>query len=200
MSSWKKSIMSGVKIRLLEERGLHPPHSRWRPVVGEFFPRPTPTEAVALVEFFHQVFGISAHDFLCSVLGKHDIGLRHLHPEGILHLVVFVSLCEGFLGVALHLSLFHRLFVVEGRKAKPGDATSAHISGESLAVHPHLARDYPRVEELTADGDFVGVHTAFTATASHFEGVVYAAMSSGYAGGRSEEDLDRLSVEMSPNA
>jgi hypothetical protein len=70
-----------------------------------------------------------AHDFLCLVLRELGIGLHHLHPEGLLQLARFVSLCEGFLSISPKLSLFYRLFVVEGRKEKPGDATFAHVEG-----------------------------------------------------------------------
>lgn len=57
------------------------------------------------------------------------------------------------------------------------------------------------VEMIIIDGFFIGVHAAFTATASCFEGVDYAVVSSGYArGGRYEEDLDQLSTEMSLHA
>ncbi|RLN28352.1 putative retrotransposon protein [Panicum miliaceum] len=121
--------MSGAKIRLLEGRDLLSPLSRWRPAVGELFPRPTPDEAVTLAEFHRWGFGMPAHDFLRSVLPELGIRLHHLHPEGLLQLTGFISPCEGFLGVAPHLYLFLRIFAVEGRKVRTGDATSLPSAG-----------------------------------------------------------------------
>jgi hypothetical protein len=35
----------------------------------------------------------------------YKIELQHLNPNGIQHMVAFVSLCEGFLGIEPHFNL-----------------------------------------------------------------------------------------------
>ncbi|RLN03087.1 hypothetical protein C2845_PM13G09770 [Panicum miliaceum] len=62
-------------------------------------------EAVVLAEFFWHSFGMAAHGFLHLVLHELGIGLHLLYPDGLLQVVGFISLCEGFLGVAPSLPL-----------------------------------------------------------------------------------------------
>jgi hypothetical protein len=101
---------------------------------------------VVLVEFFHYGFGMLAHGFLCLIVHELGIGLHHLHPNGLLQLAGFISLCEGFLGVAPSLSHFCRLFVAEDWRMNPGNAMLAHVRWVTMAVRPDLAQDYPRFQ------------------------------------------------------
>jgi hypothetical protein len=35
---------------------------------------------------------------------------NHLNPNSVLHIAIFVHLCEAFLGIELHFDLFYYLF------------------------------------------------------------------------------------------
>ncbi|RLM59070.1 hypothetical protein C2845_PM18G05270 [Panicum miliaceum] len=87
-----------------------------------------------------------AHGLLRSGLRELGMGLHHLHPDGLLQLARFVSLCKGVLGVAPNLSLFRRLFVAEGRRAKPDDTMFARVGGVMVVVCPEVAWVYPRLQ------------------------------------------------------
>lgn len=55
-------------------------------------------------------FPLSA--FARGILTHYRLQLHHLTPSGVLHLSYFMSLCECFLGVRPHLSLFQYFFKV----------------------------------------------------------------------------------------
>jgi hypothetical protein len=42
--------------------------------------------------------------------------LHHLTPSGILHMTVFMSLCEAFIGIEPHLNLWSYLFQAQMRQ------------------------------------------------------------------------------------
>ena len=71
----------------------------WRPAVGELFPTPDTNELVVFEVYFVHGFGIPAHPFLWKLLGYYDINLCHLHPNSILHISLFINLCEAFIGI-----------------------------------------------------------------------------------------------------
>jgi len=36
--------------------------------------------------------------------------LKHLNPTGVQHIGSFITVCEAFLGMKLHMDLFRRIF------------------------------------------------------------------------------------------
>jgi hypothetical protein len=76
------------------------------PAVGEDIPTPNTMEIVVFSSFFQHRFGLSTCDFLHGLLDHYQIELAHLKPNSILHIVVFIHLCEPFLGISpnFHLS------------------------------------------------------------------------------------------------
>ena len=65
--------------------------------------------------FFFKAFvesglAIPACDFLRGLLFFWGIQLHHLTPDSILHIAIFVHLCEAFLGIHPHFDLFKSLF------------------------------------------------------------------------------------------
>ena len=53
---------------------------------------------------------IPACDFLWGLLFFWGVQLHHLTPDSILHIAIFVQLCEAFLGIHPHFDLFKSLF------------------------------------------------------------------------------------------
>ena len=84
--------------------------AEWR-VPGEHrVPAPGPGEIVLFVSFVRVGLCLPASAFLHQFLGYFGISLNHLTPNAILHLSVFVHLCEAFLGIPPSLSLFRFFF------------------------------------------------------------------------------------------
>lgn len=78
---------------------------------GESFSTPRgENDLVVFVDYFHRGFGIPAHPFLRKLLNYYKIRLIHLHPNSILHLAIFINLCEAFLRIPPHFNLFRHLF------------------------------------------------------------------------------------------
>jgi hypothetical protein len=59
---------------------------------------------------------MAAQRFLRSILQELSIRLHLLHLDGLIQLAGFVSLCEGFLGIAPKILLFCRLFMAWGQR------------------------------------------------------------------------------------
>ena len=53
------------------------------------------------------------HPFLRKLLHYYGIALCHLNPNSILHLVIFINLCEAYLGIDAHFNLFRYFFCLK---------------------------------------------------------------------------------------
>ena len=60
--------------------------------------------------FVERGLAIPACYFLRGLLFFWGIQLHHLTPDSILHIAIFVLLCEAFLGIHPHFELFKSLF------------------------------------------------------------------------------------------
>jgi hypothetical protein len=52
----------------------------------------------SLAAFHERGLCLLVHIFLCGLLIHYSLELRHLTPGGVLHVAVFITLCEAFLG------------------------------------------------------------------------------------------------------
>jgi hypothetical protein len=78
----------------------------WRAAAGERFPTPDTDELVVFESFSIRSSGIPAHPFLRKLLHYYEIALCHLNPNSILHLAIFINLCEAYLGIDAYFNLF----------------------------------------------------------------------------------------------
>ena len=95
------------------EKGVLPPKevAHWRaPALGEAIPRPRANEVISFLTFHERGLGYPAHWFLCGLLNEWGLELQHLNLTGVLHITSFVTVCEAFLGMELHVDFFQRLF------------------------------------------------------------------------------------------
>jgi hypothetical protein len=65
-------------------------------------PKPPKGFTVMFVAFLQHGLSLSAHKFLCSLLCLHGIQLCQLTPNSILHLSIFITVCEAFLDIDSH--------------------------------------------------------------------------------------------------
>jgi hypothetical protein len=68
--------------------------------------------------FFQCGFSLTACEFLCELLDHYHIKLVHLNPNSILHITVFVHLCEAFLGIYPNFPLFKNYFFLKYQPMK----------------------------------------------------------------------------------
>ena len=79
--------------------------------MGEDFPRPWDGEVVSFLAFHERRLGYPAHWFLRGLLNEWGLELQHLNPTGVLHIAIFITVCEVFLGMEPHVDLFWRVFI-----------------------------------------------------------------------------------------
>jgi len=84
---------------------------------------------VVLFAHFHEHgFVTPAHRFLSALLHYYKIEVQHLNANGIQHIAVFVTLCEGFLGISPHFDLWRYFFTVTlQKKREKSDRQELHM-------------------------------------------------------------------------
>jgi hypothetical protein len=65
------------------------------------------------LSFFQRGFRLPTCDFLRGLLQHYQIKLVHLNPNSILQIVVFVHLCDAFLGIPPNFPLFKNYFFLK---------------------------------------------------------------------------------------
>ena len=100
------AISSLVSRRLLQSRTL----IQWQPAEGHGRPFEKTSEIVLFKAFVEHGLAIPVCDFLRGLLFFWGVQLYHLTPDSILHIAIFVQLCEAFLGIHPHFDLFKSLF------------------------------------------------------------------------------------------
>jgi len=67
---------------------------------------------VSFAHFHERGLVTPTQKFLRGLLHNYKIDLQHLNPNGIQHMVAFVTLCNGFLGISPHFDLWRYFFTV----------------------------------------------------------------------------------------
>ena len=62
---------------------------------------------VSFAHFHERRFAMPAHRFFRGLLHYYRIELQHLNPNGIYHVAIFITLCEGCWGIEPHFELWH---------------------------------------------------------------------------------------------
>ena len=100
-------------------------------------------EVVMFKAFIERGLAIPVCDFLHGLLLHWGIQLHHLTPNSILHLSIFVHLCEAFLGIHPHFDLFKRPFTLN---PYPDNATVARVGGVDHQLRPEVVDSYIQYE------------------------------------------------------
>ena len=77
---------------------------------AEGVPNPSQGERVCLFPYLMIGLGFPIHTFLRGLLEFYGLQLHNLTPASVLHIAGFVALCELFLGVEAHFTMWKRLF------------------------------------------------------------------------------------------
>jgi hypothetical protein len=109
---------------------------QWCPGTGEDISTPNTNEIVVFSSFFQCGIGLLTYDFFHGLLDLYKIELVHLNPNFVLQMVVFVHLCDSFLGIPPNFSLFKNYFFLE---YQPSAANQRVIGGVDLETRPRAA-------------------------------------------------------------
>ncbi|KAK1631891.1 hypothetical protein QYE76_006206 [Lolium multiflorum] len=91
---------------------------------------------------------LPAHEFLRSLLYFYGIQLWQLTPNSILHLSIFITVCEAFLGIDPHWGLWRKIFYVKRHNDSNGPPV---VGGIGFVVRKEVDYfDYPMKESVQA--------------------------------------------------
>ncbi|KAK1684753.1 hypothetical protein QYE76_045601 [Lolium multiflorum] len=107
---WERSKISNQDVNMLKRLGLMKKEGAIRFPSEESYPAPPIEYRVSFID--HLIRGLSTqiHDFLRGLLFVYGIQLHQLTPNSILHVAIFITLCECFLGVPPNWALWKRIF------------------------------------------------------------------------------------------
>jgi hypothetical protein len=98
------------------------------------------------VAFLFRGLSLPAHEFLRSLLYFYGIQLCQLTPNSILHLSIFVTVCEAFLGIEPHWGLWRKIFYVKRHNDSNGPPV---VGGVGFVVRKEVDYfDYPMKESV----------------------------------------------------
>lgn len=141
MAAWTPSMVIAARLESLVVVGVLPPNDfiEWQAASEEVFPTPNTGEIVFQTSFFDCGFYLSAHRFLRGLLYFYGLELHNLNPNGMLHVACFITLCECFLGIELHIAPWKSLFVV---KPQPNKAKPMIIGAIGFQLRASLVQTY----------------------------------------------------------
>ena len=131
----ESAISSLVSHRLLRPRSV----VQWFLAEGHSRPYERVAVTVMFMAFVELGLAIPICDFLQGVLFFWGIQLHHLTPTSILHIAIFVHLCEAFLGIHPHFDLFKSLFFLN---PYPNFSNVAIVGGANLELRSEMAGKY----------------------------------------------------------
>ncbi|KAK1680226.1 hypothetical protein QYE76_041074 [Lolium multiflorum] len=107
---WERSKISSQDMNLLKRLGFTKKKDALRFPHEESYPSPPMEYRVSFVD--HLIRGLSPpiHEFLRGLLFVYGLQLHQLTPNSILHVSIFITLCECFLGVQPNWALWKRIF------------------------------------------------------------------------------------------
>ena len=139
-NGWKKSKLSESEISSLVNQHMLQSRAiiQWQLAEGHNRPYEKVAETVLFKSFVEQglAIPIRLQDFLWGLIFHWGIQLYHPTPNSILHILIFVHLCEAFLGIHPHVDLFKSLFSLSPH---PNAKNIARVGGAELQLHPKMA-------------------------------------------------------------
>ncbi|KAK1615073.1 hypothetical protein QYE76_020590 [Lolium multiflorum] len=130
---WERSKISNQDMNL--RRRVHQEGERAALPKEESYPSPPMEYRVSFVD--HLIRGLSPpiHEFLRGLLFVYGLQLHQLTPNSILHVSIFITLCECFLGVQPNWALWKRIFCLR-RNGSHGVAYN--IGGVVICVRSNV--------------------------------------------------------------
>ena len=110
-ATWQHSVMKEAAVQVLVDAKLLQPKEvlEWRLAFANAWQfEKHPNETVMLAHFVQKELAVPTSDFFRGILEYYKLQLVHLNPNGVLHMSIFVQLCEVYLGVPPSLELFIR--------------------------------------------------------------------------------------------
>jgi hypothetical protein len=110
--AWAPSTLTEDDLLEMEVRGLLSERaiSGWKCFHGQEFPTEDWIEMVVFWSFYEKGLGLPAGSFFHVLLHYYGLEVRHLKPNSIVQIAIFIHLCKGFLGIVPHFNLWRTLY------------------------------------------------------------------------------------------
>ncbi|KAK1691969.1 hypothetical protein QYE76_008666 [Lolium multiflorum] len=135
ISGWERSKISNQDQSTLNRLGLLKKKDALIFPGDESFPTPRIGYRVTFID--HLIRGLSTpiHEFLRGLLFVYGIQLHQLTPNSILHISIFITLCECFLGTHPHWGLWKRIFYLRRNSSRN---IAYNVGGVIICVRPDV--------------------------------------------------------------
>ncbi|KAK1694328.1 hypothetical protein QYE76_011025 [Lolium multiflorum] len=132
---WERSKISNQDTNLLKKLGFLRKEKMLIFPDEESFPTPGIGYRVTFID--HLIRGLSSpiHEFLRGLLFVYGLQLHQLTPNSILHISIFITLCECFLGTQPNWALWKRIFLV---RRNSSHNTAYNVGGVVICVRPDV--------------------------------------------------------------
>jgi hypothetical protein len=107
------------------------------------------SQVVSLIPFYLAGFRVFAHPFVWRFLHHFRLWLHDLTPQSVAHLVVFVTLYEGYLGIEPHFDLWRWIFHLNLNK--DGDESVQWIGTAAIQLCNNLKSRYLELSFPTSE-------------------------------------------------
>lgn len=111
----------------------------WRPAGKDPASYEHTDEIVLYQHFIKWGFTLPASDFLGGLLYNYGIQIHYLNLNSILHVAIFIHLCEVFLSFELHFNLFCYLFHL---KPQPNEKDIDVVRGARFQLRQKMDQNY----------------------------------------------------------
>src|SRR6266480_3892193 len=110
LTGWERSKISPQDVNLLKQLGFKKGEKTIIFPGDESYPTPPRGYRVTFVDHLIRGLATRINQFVRGLLFIYGVQLHHLTPNSILHIAIFITLCECFLGTSPNWSLWKRLF------------------------------------------------------------------------------------------
>ncbi|KAK1681479.1 hypothetical protein QYE76_042327 [Lolium multiflorum] len=134
ISGWERSNLSAQDHKLLKKMGLLKKEAM-KMLGDESTPHPPIGLRVTFVDFLTRGLVVHVHEFLRGLLFIYGIQLHQLTPNSLLHISIFITLCECFLGIHPHWGLWKCIFFLRRNNSKK---VIYNVGGVCICVLPDV--------------------------------------------------------------
>ncbi|KAK1682061.1 hypothetical protein QYE76_042909 [Lolium multiflorum] len=134
ISGWERSKISAQYQKTLKKLGLLKKEALKMPG-DESSPRPPIGLWVTSIDFLVRGLAVPVHEFLRGLLFIYGIQLHQLTPKSRLHISIFITLCECFLGIHPHWGLWKRIFYLQRNNSRN---VIYNVGGVCICVRPDV--------------------------------------------------------------
>ena len=135
ISGWERSKISAQDQKMLKKLGLLKKQESLKFPGDESLPHPPIGFRVTFIDFLIRGLSTPIHEFLRGLLFIYGIQLHQLTPNSLLHISIFITLCECFLGIHPHWGLWKRIFYLRRNNSRN---VIYNVGGVCICVRPDV--------------------------------------------------------------